>query len=158
LIIRTATPSDGPALAALYVELQEHHFALQPHNPRYRVAGERWRQIARTAVEDPDGEVLVADEDGVVVGCAVLRYEEKPWGLACQIDTLIVVEGRRGRGIGGALMTASEQVAANRGALGMRVEVVVENDDGRSFYERRGYRALALRYGKGIEGAGPPPS
>jgi ribosomal protein S18 acetylase RimI-like enzyme len=67
-----------------------------------------------------------------------------------------VASSRRGRGIGTQLLAASEEAAARRGARGMRVEVVIENEEGRDFYERRAYRALAMRYGKSVEGAGPP--
>jgi ribosomal protein S18 acetylase RimI-like enzyme len=155
--IRPGVPADSPAVSALYLELQAHHFRLQPYNPRYRVHGERWAEIARAALQDPRDDVLVAEtEDDGVIGCAVLRYEDKPWGLACQIETLVVTPSWRGRGVGSELMAAAETTAVGRGALGMRVEVVVENDEGRAFYERRGYQALALRYGKPVEGAGPP--
>jgi ribosomal protein S18 acetylase RimI-like enzyme len=154
--IRKARLSDARAAGALYIQLQEHHFELQPHNPRYRVAPERWLEIARAAIEHPDDEVLVAEEDRRVVGLVRLRYEEKPWGLACQIETLVVNSAARGRGIGTQLLQACEEASARRGAQGMRVEVVVESNEGRNFYEHRGYQALALRYGKPVEGAGPP--
>lgn len=155
--IRPGVPSDSPAVSALYLELQAHHFRLQPHNPRYRVDRERWAEIARAALQDPGGAVLVAEtEDHGLIGCAVLRYEDKPWGLACQIETLVVTPSWRGRGVGTELMAAAEDEALRRGALGMRVEVVVENDEGRAFYEGRGYQALALRYGKPVEGASRP--
>jgi ribosomal protein S18 acetylase RimI-like enzyme len=154
--IRAGVAADGPAVSALYLDLQAHHFHLQPHNPRYRVHRERWAEIARAALQDPGDAVLVAEtEDHSVIGCAVLRYEDKPWGLACQIETLVVTPSWRGRGVGTELMAAVEDAALRRGALGMRVEVVVENDEGRAFYEGHGYRALALRYGKPLEGAGP---
>lgn len=154
--ILEGTASDVASVGALYLELQEHHFRLQPHNPRYQVGAERWLEIARGALQDPDAAVLIAEEDDVVVGCAVLRYEAKPWGLACQIETLIVTADWRGRGVGARLVAASEEAAARRGAGGMRVEVVVENTGGRAFYERLGYGALALRYGKPLEDTPPP--
>jgi ribosomal protein S18 acetylase RimI-like enzyme len=154
--VRSARASDAPAVGDLYIELQEHHFELQPDNRRYQVARERWLEVARVAVADSDDEVLVAQENSSVVGFSRLRYDEKPWGLACQVETLIVSSSFRGRGIGTQLLEASEVAAARRGARGMRVEVVIENGGGREFYEKRGYRALAMRYGKPVEGSGPP--
>jgi ribosomal protein S18 acetylase RimI-like enzyme len=150
--IRAGGPPDAEAVGALYLELQEHHFALQPHNPRYRVAAERWLEIARDSLHDRNGEVLIADGEHGVVGCAVLRYEGKPWGLACQIETLIVTPSSRDRGVGSGLIAAAEEAARRRGAGGMRVEVIVENAGGRAFYERLGYDELAVRLGKPIEG------
>jgi ribosomal protein S18 acetylase RimI-like enzyme len=146
--VRGSVPGDAPAVGDLLTELGDHHFELQPHNPRYGVKGERWHEIAHHAVTDPDGEVLIAEEGGTVIGCSVLRYEDKPWGLACQVETLIVTAGWRGRGVGTTLLAAGEDAAVRRGALGMRVEVVVENDEAQAFYEARGYRALAFRLGK----------
>jgi ribosomal protein S18 acetylase RimI-like enzyme len=155
--IRDSVPGDARAVGDLLIELGDHHFELQPHNPRYGVKSERWHEIARQAVTDPDGEVLIAEGEGTVVGCSVLRYEDKPWGLACQVETLIVTAGWRGRGVGKALLAAGEVAAARRGALGMRVEVVVENDEAQAFYAARGYRPLALRLGKPVEGRNTPP-
>jgi ribosomal protein S18 acetylase RimI-like enzyme len=154
LAIRPGAPSDAEAVGALYLELQEHHFPLQPHNPRYRVPAERWLEIARDVLQDPDGQVLIAEGEDGVVGCAVLRYEGKPWGLACQIETLIVGASARDRGAGSRLVTAAEEAARRRGAGGMRVEVIVENAGGRAFYDRLEYDELAVRLGKAIEG--PP--
>jgi ribosomal protein S18 acetylase RimI-like enzyme len=151
LAIRPGAPSDAEAVGALYLELQEHHFRLQPHNPRYGVAAERWLEIARDALQDPDGQVLIAEGKHGAVGCAVLRYEGKPWGLACQIETLIVTASARDRGVGSRLVTATEKAARRRGAGGMRVEVIVENAGGRAFYARLGYDELAVRLGKPIE-------
>jgi ribosomal protein S18 acetylase RimI-like enzyme len=155
--VRGSVPADATAVGDLLTELGAHHFELQPHNPRYGVKSERWHEIARHSVADLDGEVLIAEEGETVIGCSVLRYEDKPWGLACQVETLIVTAGWRGRGVGKRLLAAGEEAAAKRGALGMRVEVVVENDEAQAFYEARGYRALALRLGKPVQGAGPPP-
>jgi phosphinothricin acetyltransferase len=154
--IRGSVPDDAGAVGDLLIELGDHHFELQPHNPRYGVKSARWHEIARHAVGDPDGEVLIAEEAGAVIGCSVLRYEDKPWGLACQVETLIVTAAWRGQGVGRALLAAGEDAATRRGALGMRVEVVVENDEAQAFYEARGYRPLALRLGKPVERASPP--
>jgi ribosomal protein S18 acetylase RimI-like enzyme len=54
--------------------------------------------------------------------------------------------------VGARLVAAGETAAVARGAGGMRVEVVVENERGRAFYERLGYEGLAVRYGKPLGG------
>jgi ribosomal protein S18 acetylase RimI-like enzyme len=154
LAIRAGEPADVPTVGSLLLELQRHHFRLQPGNPRYGLPAERWLEVARDVLGDPNGEVLIAEDGSGVAGCAVLRYEGKPWGLACQIETLVVATAARDRGIGSMLVAAAEEAARRRGAGGMRVEVIVENEKGRAFYERLGYEGLAVRLGKPIEGPG----
>lgn len=85
---------------------------------------------------------------GAVLGFANLAFEERPWGIACEVRTLVVASGARGRGIGRALMSACEEVARREGARGVRLDVLVGNDEGAAFYEKLGYDRFAWRYGR----------
>ena len=62
----------------------------------------------------------MARSGGRVVGFVGLAYEDKPWGLSCEVKTLVVDEDRRGRGLGTALMRAAERklTAADRADCG----------------------------------------
>jgi ribosomal protein S18 acetylase RimI-like enzyme len=148
--VRAATSDDLDDITRLYVELRDHHRPLQPHNPRYHVADEGWARTARRALDDPRSVVLVAEEDGVVVGFVALTFVDKPWGLSCEVGTLVVERARRGRGHGAALMAAAEARARSEGAKGMRVEVLEGNQQARAFYHRLGYGVLAQRMGKPV--------
>jgi GNAT superfamily N-acetyltransferase len=92
--------------------------------------------------------MLVAELHGSPVGLAKLSFLDKPWGVSCEIGTLVVVEGHRGERIGTRLLTQSEDIARNAGAKAMRVDVLIPNSRGRVFYERAGYEPIAVRYGK----------
>jgi ribosomal protein S18 acetylase RimI-like enzyme len=148
--IRDGTIGDLDAIAALYVQLKDHHFRLQPHNPRYRVADAEWKNLARRALEDPDATVHVAELDDRVVGFSKLMIEPKPWGLSCEIDAMVVDEKQRSRGTGTELLRGAEAFARDHGAKGMRVDVLMSNYEGRAFYEREGFEIFAVRYGKPV--------
>ena len=148
--IRQARDDDA-AVAALYVELKRHHARLQPDNPRYKVPEERWTEIARASIARVDEHVLVAEDGGRVVGFVRVSFGERPWGTAAEVNTLVVAESARGKGAGTALMAAAERAAADGGATGVRLDILVGNDDGAQFYEGRGYELFAWRYGKMLD-------
>lgn len=95
--------------------------------------------------------MLVCEADGAVVGFARFSFNERPWGKACELHTLVVSEAFRGKGVGRALMAASESAAMAAGAKGIRLDVLIGNDGGRAFYERLGYERFAWRYGKMLD-------
>lgn len=148
--IRRALPSDADAVARLYVALRDHHRELQPHNPRYAVTEAGWDKTASEALTSGDAECYIALRDGRVAGFMKLAFVPKPWGISCEIETLIVEDEARDAGIGSALLNRAELAGLRRGAKAMRVDVLLENERGRSFYERRGFDSLAVRYGKMI--------
>ena len=148
--VRAATVDDTTDVARLYVALQRHHVRLQPGNPRYHVGGTKWTEVARAAIEDPKADVFVVEDGGTTIAMMKLAYVDKPWGVSCEVDTMIVDSRHRNHGIGAIMLEAAEQRAKQRGASGMRVDVLLENYGGRHFYERSGYEAIAVRYGKRI--------
>ena len=141
---------DLASIAALFIELRDHHHRLEPHLERYLVPEVEWRDIAETALRDDGQMVLVAEENAVAIGFANYHFEPKPWGRACHVDTLVVTAAHRGGGVGTDLMNEVERLAAVAGAKGMRLEVLQSNLDGRTFYESRGYSVTAIRYGKPV--------
>ena len=148
--VRRATPADADAIAELYVQLRDHHATLAPENLRYQVGDENWKRIASEGLSDPDVRYYVATRGTEILGFVNLFFAQKPWGLACEVETLVVDRDVRDTGIGTALMARAEEVAREEGALAMRVNVLHSNEDGRRFYERSGYRLTAVRYGKGL--------
>ena len=154
-VVRRATPDDLDALTRLSLALRDHHRPLQPTNPRYHVSREAWEQTARAALTDERTTVLVAEDEGRVVGFVKLSFVGMVWGTSCEVTTLVVEEAARGRGHGTALMRAAERHARATGARAMRVNVLENNRDGRTFYERLGYATTAVRYGKNLGGEPP---
>jgi ribosomal protein S18 acetylase RimI-like enzyme len=151
MTVRRAQTDDLAAVARLYVVLKNHHRELQPFNPRYHVDDRKWEEIVSRALLDDDITVFVAEHEGSVRGFIKLSFVEKPWGMSCEMDTLVVDDGWRNRGIGKELLDAAEAYAVDVGAKGLRADVLITNDEGRAFYEREGYTSIAVRYGKTIE-------
>jgi ribosomal protein S18 acetylase RimI-like enzyme len=146
--VRRATPTDAEAIANLYVQLKKHHLQLAPATPRYEMPDEDWLRQTKAALDDPSKRFYVAARGGAVLGFVKLLFEQKSWGLSCEVETLVVDEEAREQGIGSRLMERAEEVARQQGAVAMRVNVLKSNADGRRFYERDGYRPIAVRYGK----------
>ncbi|MEA2499174.1 MAG: hypothetical protein QOH26_1579 [Actinomycetota bacterium] len=150
LKIRDADDSDAPRIADLYVELKEHHGRIQPGNPRYLVERSDWLAQTKRAIEDAGIVIKVAELGGDVVGFTKLSFAEKPWGLSCEVNTLVVAEGHRKRGVGAALMEAAASVGREHGCKGIRADVLLGNDDAVRFYERLGYEATSIRHAKSL--------
>lgn len=148
--IRPAGPEDLDDVARLYVALKQHHAQLRPDIPRYQVPDGQWREVADRTLRDPDLVMLVAEVGRRVVGFTKLGFVEKPWGLSCEIDTMVVEDAHRSKGIGTEMLRAAEVEAYRRGAKGVRVDVLLENYDGREFYQRAGFEPFSVRYGKPV--------
>jgi ribosomal protein S18 acetylase RimI-like enzyme len=148
--IREATNDDLDSLLRLQLQLREHHRNLEPDAPRYQVEADEWRRLLAVTLERDTEAILVAVVDDSILGFVKLVFAPKPWGTSCEMDTLVVDEPHRSSGVGETLVLAAEAMAKERGAGGMRANVLATNDRGRGFYERAGYRLIAVRYSKDI--------
>ena len=149
--VRRAILDVVSAVASLYVELKHHHRVLAPSSERYQVDDEAWERVAYETLDDPDKTVFVAEDEDRVVGFVGIELASKPWGISCEIETLVVEEEARGRGVGLALLRAAERFAKDVRARALRVDVLHNNDGARAFYEREGYNLFAVRYGKPVD-------
>jgi GNAT superfamily N-acetyltransferase len=94
------------------------------------------------------GELLVSGDVAVVVGgegplgLAVLRFRPSLWsdGTDAYLEELYVVPDHRGEGVGGAIMAAAMELARERDAVEMHINVDEPDVDARRFYERLGFR------------------
>ena len=116
--------------------LEELQRRASAHEPMYRA------QLAAhpDAIELPAeqiaaGLVRVAEQNGVVVGFAVLL---EPSGTACELDGLFVEPDRMRTGVGRRLIDDAKLIARERGAK--RIEVVA-NPQAIAFYDAVGFRA-----------------
>jgi GNAT superfamily N-acetyltransferase len=148
--IRPATLADLDEIARLYVLLKEHHVRLLPSSPRYQVPDNGWRVVAEKALRDPESETFVALSSERTVAFMKLSFVEKPWGLSCELDTMVVDPSHRSRGIGTRMLRQAELCAWERGAKGMRVDVLIDNHEGRAFYQRDGFEPTSVRYARPV--------
>ena len=127
--IREATASDAAALAALSTQLG---YPAQPDEA-----------VERLAALGPASAVLVAEENGAVLGwihvCGVRFFQSPPFA---EIGGLVVDEAARGRGVGKLLVEAAVRWAAEQGYGKLRVRSNVVREDAHRFYEREGFQRV----------------
>ena len=132
--IREARPADVAALAALIRELG------------YKV------DDAEVAARLPDlagagRRVLVAEQDGAVVGClttSMMHVLHRPAPVG-RISMMVVADGLRSRGIGEALVREAEALLRADGCYMVEVTSNLARGDAHRFYERLGYEKTSVR-------------
>jgi GNAT superfamily N-acetyltransferase len=104
-------------------------------------------RLARMRVETGQ-HILVAEIDGQVVGTAtvIVRHlitRESPLG---RLASVVVLDGRRSQGIGGALVDEAERICRDAGCGVIEVTSAGYRDRAHEFYRRRGYVAKPERF------------
>ena len=103
-------------------------------------------QRLRDLIAAPDGEVLVAEHDGAVVGiCTVVldivsvRFGQRAW-----VEDLAVDPGQRSRGLGKALLDAAKDWGREHGATHLELDSGEARADAHRFYNREqpSYRSI----------------
>jgi len=126
MLIRRAGIDDVEQLRLLYQELEEDGVRYQPE---HFVVGERSNEFFQSVFESADQDILVAEEDGKILGFShVMILEQKK--VAClkpetlvYIQDLDVLESRRSQGIGTLLMEASKRYGKEHGVDFIRTQV-----------------------------------
>ena len=140
LEIRQSRPADEAAVVALSSRL--HEFGPPAWRNAARMADVD-RELVRRAVLEPNGErmVLVACTGSEIVGFVHLSvltdyYATQPH---VHISDLVVDAGHEGRGIGRALMEASEGWARENGYSWLTIAVFEGNARAAKIYENAGF-------------------
>jgi GNAT superfamily N-acetyltransferase len=132
--IRHAEPDDAEAIGRLL-----HHFNSEFDDPTPGpdfLAGRVRRLLA-----EGETTALLATDGAEAHGLAVLRFRPALWkdALDSYLEELYVVPGRRGRGIGRALMEAAIELARARGAGDMHLGTSEDDTAARALYESLGF-------------------
>lgn len=149
--VRAALRDDLPRIVELQLQLGEHHRELEPENPRYQIDEEHWTSLLKKAFESASSRFLVAVRGDQVCGFVRLSMVVKPWGLGCEMDTLVVDRSALSTGMGQQLVEHAEAVARQAGARAIRANVLSLNTRGQQFYRENGYSEIAVRFGKSLE-------
>ena len=141
--IRAARPGEEEAIVPLY----EWLFA--PPGSRPGAWDERRAAVAlRQAIDSHDACVLLADDDGALVGFCTgyqdlhsVRFGYRAW-----VEDLAVGPERRSLGVGKALLEAAKAWARERGATHLELDSAEARADAHRFYEREGagYRSICF--------------
>ena len=130
--IRPAGPDDEAAVAFLADAMGGHQGAAE--NPAVGI-------VYREALEDPRVRMLVAEDGGRVVGYA--EVQARPYVLdgvrQGWLAALCVAPGRRGEGLGAALVEAVDAAAAAMGCDEVAVDSSSFRVDAHRFYRSAGF-------------------
>ena len=112
----------------------------------WRTAADERRYI-RALRRIRDAAIIVAEDDGAIVGrLSIARDPHPASGHVADLGLLVAYDHRR-RGIGRALMEAAEAWAQSVGVTKLELHVFPHNVPARMFYERLGYREEGFRRG-----------
>jgi GNAT superfamily N-acetyltransferase len=143
-VIRSARADEVAALVAAY----EWLFAPPGSRPP-QWDPELARQRLRALIAAPDGEVLVAEDDGALLGiCTVVldivsvRFGQRAW-----VEDLAVDPGRRSRGLGKALLDAAKDWGRERGATHLELDSGEARADAHRFYNREQPSWRSINFG-----------
>jgi ribosomal protein S18 acetylase RimI-like enzyme len=130
--VRPARPDEADTLLAIQRESAVNAFAHVYPPERYPFPDDAIREVWAEALADPDVEVYVAEDDGVPVGAVSVGNG--------YLSTLYVLPAYQGRGVGSALHDLALERLRVLGFDRAKLWTLRENDSGRRFYERRGWK------------------
>ena len=144
IVVRGIKRAEVPAAVALVVE-----GSLAPGGERPDDLDAYWRAV--NEVRDRGGDVLVAVDDGEVLGvCQVLiiSHFQHAGGRCCEVESVFVRGDQRGRGIGSKMLREAEVLARAAGCY--RIQLTSRNPrlDAHRFYRALGFEQMSQGFKK----------
>lgn len=136
LLIRSAEPRDAEAMVPLLEQLG------------YGAEASAVRRRLEMLLRREDCAVLVAEDGNRVVGLVSLQvlallHTDAPRAM---LTALVVLDAARGRGVGRALVSKSEEEGRARGCSRVIVTSANQRANAHRFYERLGYSFTGRRF------------
>jgi ribosomal protein S18 acetylase RimI-like enzyme len=150
VVVRPATSADLPRLGRLGALLVEVHHDFDPLRflpTRDRTPAD-YANFMIAQLADPDVVVLVADDNGDVIGYAYGAVEGYDYmslrGPAGVVHDVIVDPEYRGRGVGRLLLEAALAHLKARGAPRVVLTTAEQNEAAQRLFTRAGFRRTML--------------
>jgi GNAT superfamily N-acetyltransferase len=147
LAVRAATEADLPRLLELIDQIDDSMYPTRRDgDDSARLS--TFRQIAA----DPRQHLLVADDDGRIVGTVHLiviphlSRSCKPSGL---LESMVVDEAYRRKGVGAALLREAQRLALDAGCYKLALSSNLARGGAHRFYSRLGWKRT--HYGFSVE-------
>ena len=137
-VVRAAEPGDAAALVALAAAV-----AAEPEG--WLLTDSAWRSVSeerrylRALRRHPHGTVLVAAEEGEILGRLSVSRDPHPASSHVADLGLMVARAHRRQGIGSGLLRAAEQWARGAGVDKLELHVFPHNEPAMGLYEKLGY-------------------
>ena len=145
MLTRLAVEADKPGINELRRQVKLLHAAGKPD-----VFTEGFPQeladYLNTFFLQENGEVVVTERDGEIVGFACINYVERPASIYrhalkyCEVEEIGVDERCRRQGVGRALMAFIQARAGEKGFSRIDLNMWEFNENALKFYESMGFR------------------
>jgi putative acetyltransferase len=150
-VIRMAQPGDAAGLVRLGEEIGREPEGWLITADGWRSVGEE-RRYLRAVRRFPHAAVLVAEDDGRIVGRLSIARDQHPASAHVADLGLMVAASHRRRGIGRALLEDAVEWARGAGVRKLELHVFPHNEPAIRLYEefgfeREGYRRAHYRRG-----------
>jgi RimJ/RimL family protein N-acetyltransferase len=142
--IRQATPHDASALVELAESVGREEGRWILGTGPWRSASDE-RRYLRTVQRHPDATVLVAEDEGRIVGRLSLARDPHPASRHVADLGLMVAESHRRRGVGTALLDEAVAWARSAGVRKLELHVFPWNEPALRLYESFGFEREGLR-------------
>ncbi|MCB0827652.1 MAG: GNAT family N-acetyltransferase [Solirubrobacterales bacterium] len=113
----------------------------------------------KTAIEDPNSVVFVAQEEGegelLGLCSAYIDLPSVRYGERCWVEDLTVDPDCRSAGIGSRLLDAAEAWGRGKGATHLELDTGIARVDSQLFYEARGPVTTSICYQWRLDSPGP---
>jgi GNAT superfamily N-acetyltransferase len=136
--IRAATtPADFETLFPVIRELRPHLEYAQ------------YTTLIREAAQRDQYQLFGAYQDNQCLGAMGVRIlYDLVHGKHLYVDDLVTTEGARSQGIGARLLDHAHEIARTENCKLLRLSTGVENERGKKFYEREGWKLRSVTYKK----------
>jgi len=156
-VVRRATPADLQSIGRLGALLVEEHYDFDPLRFLAARPGtpEGYASFMRTQLGEPDTAVLVADDDGDVIGYAYAAAEGYDYmglrGPAGVLHDIIVEPEHRGRGVGRLLLDAALVFFRSRGVPRVVLSTAERNEAARRLFASTGFRRTMIEMTRDLD-------
>jgi GNAT superfamily N-acetyltransferase len=91
-------------------------------------------------VSDPAVSLLLARDDGQIVGTTTVIVYTTPFWIKARLDEVVVDEAARGKGVGAALVRASLDLARKKGVEVVELQSGLQREAAQRLYVRMGFK------------------
>jgi ribosomal protein S18 acetylase RimI-like enzyme len=149
-IVRRANPADLPEIGRLGALLVKEHYDFDPQRFLAARPGtpEGYASFIGTQLEDQDKAVLVADNNGHVIGYVYAAVEGYNYmalrGPAGVLHDIIVAPQHRGRGVGRLLLDTTLEFFRSRGVPRVVLSTAERNEAAQRLFASIGFRRTMI--------------
>lgn len=153
MLFRKATEKDLQAVAEIYSDI---HTAEEAGNVTIGWVRDVYPTAKTAALSLRRGDLIVAEEDGVIVGTAIINqlqvdvYENAGWQYEAPnaevmvLHTLVISPKAARKGYGTAFVKFYEEYALSQGCPYLRMDTNARNTQARALYRKLGYREIGI--------------